>query len=159
MGIKGARAHHVGVIGAGACEESVHGMARRLGHEIGKRGWILVCGGLSGVMEGASRGCREAGGRTVGVLPGLDKETANPYIDIPLPTGLGQGRNLIVVRAADLLIAMSGGYGTLSEIALALKMNKPVIGLETWPDIPGVRYVSGPVEAVGLASEILSAPG
>ena len=116
----------------------------------------MVCGGMGGVMEGAARGCYEAGGMTVGLLPGLEKTSANPYIKIPIPTGLDEGRNLVLVRTADALISIAGGYGTLSEIALALKMNKPVIGLETWKDIGGVHYVSSPQEAIHSVTYILS---
>jgi uncharacterized protein (TIGR00725 family) len=114
----------------------------------------MVCGGLGGVMEGAARGCMEAGGVTVGILPGLERAAANPYIKIALPTGLGEGRNHLVVRASDVLIAIAGGYGTLSEIALALKMNKRVVGLETWENIQGVQYVSDPEEAIRNISEL-----
>ncbi len=142
------RPKHVGVIGAGECSDKTYQLARNLGSEIGKKGWILVCGGLGGVMEAAARGCTEAGGMTVGILPGLEKTSANTYIKIPVPTGLGEGRNLLVVRASDVLISVAGGYGTLSEIALALKINKPVIGLETWEDIQGVQYVSDHHEAI-----------
>ncbi|MBW2204066.1 MAG: TIGR00725 family protein, partial [Deltaproteobacteria bacterium] len=120
----------MGVIGAGTCPASTYGIAKDLGFEIGKRGWTLVCGGLQGVMEGAARGCSEAGGMVLGILPGLDKRSANPYITVPIPTGLGDGRNLLVVRSSDILVAVAGGYGTLSEIALALKAGKPVIGLK-----------------------------
>ena len=148
------RPKHVGVIGAGECSDKTYNMARHLGAEIGKKGWILVCGGLGGVMEAAARGCTEAGGMTVGILPGLDKASANLYIKIPLATGLGEGRNLLVVRASDVLVSVAGGYGTLSEIALALKVNKPVVGLETWDDIQGVLYVSDPEEAIQKISEL-----
>ncbi|MGD9039171.1 MAG: TIGR00725 family protein [Desulfobacteraceae bacterium] len=148
------RPKHVGVIGAGDCSEKTYQMARHLGARIGKKGWILVCGGLGGVMEAAARGCTEAGGMTVGILPGLDKTSANLYIKIPLATGLGEGRNLLVVRASDVLVSVAGGYGTLSEIALALKVNKPVIGLETWEDIQGVQYVSDAEEAIQKISEL-----
>ena len=150
------RPKHIGVIGAGDCSDKTYHMARNLGAGIGKKGWILVCGGLGGVMEAAARGCTEAGGMTVGILPGLDKTSANPYVKIPLATGLGEGRNLLVVRASDVLVSVSGGYGTLSEIALALKVNKPVIGLETWKDIQGVQYVSDPEEAVRLVEKLLA---
>ena len=148
------RPKHIGVIGAGECSDKIYQLARHLGSEIGKKGWILVCGGLGGVMEAAARGCTEAGGMTVGILPGLDKTSANLYIKIPLATGLGEGRNLLVVRASDVLVSVAGGYGTLSEIALALKVNKPVIGLETWEDIQDVQYVSDPEEAIQKISEV-----
>ena len=150
------RTEYVGVIGAGECPDTVYGLAKEVGYAIGKRGWMLVCGGLGGVMEGAAKGCHEAGGVTVGLLPGLEKISANPYITVPIPTGLGEGRNLVLVRTADVLISIAGGYGTLSEIALALKMNKVVIGLETWKDIRGVRYVSNPKDAIHSVDRILS---
>ena len=146
---------HIGVIGAGECSDKTYQLARHLGAEIGKKGWILICGGLGGVMEAAARGCTETGGITVGILPGLDKTSANLYVKIPLATGLGEGRNLLVVRASDVLVSVAGGYGTLSEIALALKVNKPVIGLETWEDIQDVQYVSNPEEAVRLVEKLL----
>ena len=147
---------YIGVIGAGTCTARIYSVARDLGFEIGKRGWTLVCGGLKGVMEGAARGCAEAGGMTLGILPGLDKRSANPYITVPIPTGLGDGRNLLVVRASDILVAVAGGYGTLSEMALALKADKPVIGLETWKEIPGVHYADDYLEAIQLISLSLS---
>ncbi len=148
------RPRHIGVIGAGECSDKTYQLARHLGSEIGKKGWILVCGGLGGVMEAAARGCAEAGGMTVGILPGLDKASANLYIKIPLATGFGEGRNLLVVRASDVLVSVAGGYGTLSEIALALKVNKTVIGLETWENIRGVQYVSDPEEAIQKIIEL-----
>ena len=101
-------------------------------------------------MEAACRGAREAGGTTVGILPGLDRAAANPYVDVALPTGLGEARNALVVRAADVVIAVGGGYGTLSEIALALKAGKRVIGLGTW-EIEGVEAVADPEAAVAAA--------
>ena len=146
---------YIGVIGAGDCSDTVEALARDVGFEIGRRGWTLVCGGLGGVMTAAARGCVEAGGTTVGILPGMERETANPYIQVALPTGLGAGRNLLVVRASDLLIAVAGGYGTLSEIALALKGGKPVIGLQTWEHIPGIQHVADPQEAVRAAASLL----
>jgi uncharacterized protein (TIGR00725 family) len=106
-------------------------------------------------MEAACRGARRAGGTTVGILAGIDREDANPYVDVALPTGLGQARNAVVVRSADALIAMGGGYGTLSEIALALRRGKPVVGLDTW-DIDGVRFVDGPDAAVKAAFDALT---
>jgi uncharacterized protein (TIGR00725 family) len=142
------RLMYVGVIGAGSCSDTVYELARDVGHAVGGKGWLLVCGGLGGVMEAAARGCVQAGGQTVGILPGLDRALANPFITVAIPTGLGEARNVMVVGASDVLIAIAGGYGTLSEIGLALKTGKQVIGLETWPDIEGVEYVSNPSEAV-----------
>jgi uncharacterized protein (TIGR00725 family) len=108
---------------------------------------VLVCGGLGGVMQAACRGAKEAGGTTVGILPGHDRGEANEFVDVAIPTGLGEARNALVVRAADALIAVGGGYGTLSEIALALKAGKRVAGLGTW-EIDGVERLATPEAAV-----------
>jgi uncharacterized protein (TIGR00725 family) len=147
------RSKYVGIIGAGECTESTYKTAQSLGFEIGRRDWILVCGGLGGVMEAAAKGCTEAGGTTVGILPGSKRDSANPYIRIALPTALGEGRNLLVVRTSDVLVSIAGGYGTLSEIALALKVGKPVIGLETWEHIQGIQYVSRLDEVIERINE------
>jgi uncharacterized protein (TIGR00725 family) len=111
---------------------------------------MVVCGGLGGVMEAACRGARAGGGTTIGILPGSDRGDANPFVDVAIPTGLGEARNALVVRAADALIAVGGGYGTLSEIGLALKAGKRVVGLGTW-EIEGVLAVDGPEAAVAAA--------
>jgi uncharacterized protein (TIGR00725 family) len=103
-------------------------------------------------MEGACRGANEAGGQTVGILPGPDKGQANPYVAIPIVTDLGHARNVLIVRSSDLLVAISGGYGTLSEISIALKLGKPVIGLGTWPNMEGIQYVTTPKEAMDAMS-------
>jgi uncharacterized protein (TIGR00725 family) len=129
--------------------------AEPIGRLVAERGAVLVCGGLGGAMEAACRGAKQAGGTTVGILAGIDREDANPYVDIALPTGLGQARNAVVVRAADAVIAVGGGYGTLSEIALALRHGKPVIGVDTW-EIEGVVFVDSPEAAVKAAFDALS---
>jgi uncharacterized protein (TIGR00725 family) len=121
-----------------------------VGRLLAERGAVLVCGGLGGTMEAACRGARGAGGTTIGILPGLDRADANPYVDVAVPTGLGEARNALVVRAADVVIAVGGGYGTLSEIALALKAGKRVIGLGTW-EIEGVARADGAEAAVAAA--------
>jgi uncharacterized protein (TIGR00725 family) len=125
-------------------------VAEEVGRLLARRGAVLVCGGLGGVMEAACRGASREGGTTVGVLPGLDRGAANPFVSVAVATGLGEARNALVVRAADALIAVGGAYGTLSEIALALKAGKPVIGLGTW-EIDGVELVEGPEAAVRMA--------
>ena len=104
---------------------------------LAERGVVLVCGGLGGVMEAACRGAKEAGGTTVGILPGADRDEANSFVDVAIPTGMGEARNALVVRAADAVVAIGGDYGTLSEVALALKAGKPVVGIGTW-EIDGV---------------------
>jgi len=122
----------IGVIGAGKCSPEEAAQAEEVGRLLGLAGVTLVCGGLGGVMEAACRGARKAGGSTVGILPGLDRSDANAFIDLALPTGLGETRNVLVVRAAQALIAIGGEYGTLSEIAFALRTRTPVVGLGTW---------------------------
>ena len=122
----------IGVLGPGAASAEVLTLAEEVGAEIGRRGAILVCGGLGGVMEAAARGARQAGGLTVGIVPGADAQEANEFIDVPVVTGMGEARNTLVVRSSNVVIAVAGSYGTLSEIALALKMSVPVVGLGTW---------------------------
>jgi uncharacterized protein (TIGR00725 family) len=144
----------ISVIGAGSCSEDIYRIAEEVGRLIAVKGAVLVTGGLGGVMEAASKGAEEAGGTTVGILPGFNKKEANRYVTIPITTGLSHARNVIIVRSADALIAVSGEYGTLSEIAIALKLGKPVIGINTWNDIEGVVRASSPKEAVKLAFEL-----
>lgn len=123
----------VGVIGESEFSDRTHeALAEETGRLIATAGYALVCGGLTGVMEAACRGARTADGLTIGILPGLDHADANPFVSVAIPTGLGQMRNVVIVLTADVLIAIGGGYGTLSEIGHALYYNKPVIGLRTW---------------------------
>ena len=147
---------HIAVIGAGDCSQEIYNLAKELGHMIAQREWILICGGLGGVMEGAAKGCYKAGGMTVGILPGGERDSANPFIHLAIPTGLGEGRNLLVVKASDVVLSIAGGYGTLSEIGLALKTGKPVIGLKTWPSIDGVDYVETPQQAIDMVGRYVS---
>jgi len=143
-------AYHVGVVGSGTCSAELYQLARKIGYEIGRHGWTLICGGLGGIMEGASRGCIEAGGMTVGLLPGFRKQEANPYIRTAIPTGLGEGRNFLVVRASDILVAISGGHGTLSEIALGLKTGRTVVGIRTFDHLEGIVRASTPEMVIKL---------
>jgi hypothetical protein len=122
----------VAVVGGGRCSAEESALAEAVGRGLAEAGAALICGGLGGVMEAACRGARAAGGLTIGVLPGVSAGDANPYVDIPLVTGLGEARNLLIVRTAAAVIAVGGEYGTLSEIAFALKLGRPVIGLNTW---------------------------
>jgi uncharacterized protein (TIGR00725 family) len=141
-------------VGPGDAAPDVAAAAESVGRELAGRGAVLVCGGLGGAMEAACRGAREAGGTTVGLLPGLDRRDANPYVDVAIPTGLGEARNALVVRTADALVAVGGGYGTLSEIGLALRTGKQVVGLATW-EIEGIEPVSSPRDAVDAVLERL----
>lgn len=122
----------IGVIGSSSTTPEEELLAEEVGKKLAERGIIIMCGGLGGVMNATCRGAKLAGGVTIGILPGTSKKDANPYIDIPIPTGIGEARNLIIIRASSSIIAISGGYGTLSEIAFALKLGIPVIGLKTW---------------------------
>jgi uncharacterized protein (TIGR00725 family) len=123
---------HVAVVGAGDASEDEQRQAELVGRALGEAGAVVVCGGLGGVMEAACRGAKSAGGTTVGILPGTTRSAANPFVDVAIATGLGEMRNALVVRSSDALIAVGGEFGTLSEIALALKDGKPVVGLGTW---------------------------
>ena len=143
---------YIGVIGAGECDAELGRLAEEVGRGIAEAGAVLVCGGMGGVMEAACRGAKAAGGMTVGILPGTDRAAANPYVDVPVATGMAEARNLAIIRTADALIAVGGSYGTLSEIGFALKAGKKVVGLRTW-DIEGIVRAATPEEAVRLAEE------
>lgn len=162
----------VAVAGPGAAGAGLQAMAQQVGAFLAARDVGVICGGLGGVMEAACRGARSAGGLTIGLLPGTDPTAANAFVDIAIPTGLGEARNILVVRAAVAVIAVGGEYGTLSEIAFALKIGTPVVGLATWqvppppadadwPSLPresaaarthgAFPMATGPAEAVSLA--------
>jgi uncharacterized protein (TIGR00725 family) len=140
----------IGVIGGSSPDKESRQTAFRIGQLIAEKGAILVCGGLSGVMEAASRGAKEAGGFTMGILPGNSLDDANIYVDIPVATGLGYGRNSLVAMNSDVIIAIDGQYGTLSEIAYGCIYRKKVIGMGTW-DVEGVIPVDSPEQAVDEA--------
>lgn len=144
----------VAVIGARSPEQALLREAETVGKLLAQRGAVLVCGGLGGVMEATSRGAKSEGGVTVGILPQNDAREANQFIDIPVVTGMGIGRNVIIARTADGLIAVGGEYGTLSEIAFALQTGKPVVGIRTW-DIKGVVPVDTGQEAVDTLFRII----
>ena len=144
----------VAVIGGRSTEKALLREAETVGKLLAQRNAVVVCGGLGGVMEAVSRGARSEGGLTVGVLPQNDTSEANQFIDIPVVTGMGIGRNVIIARTADALIAVGGEYGTLSEIAFALQLGKPVVGIQTW-DIKGVVSVDNGQEAVDTIFSII----
>ena len=147
----------IAVIGAGECDDAVTADAYQVGRLIAERGAILVTGGRTGVMEAASRGAHDAGGLVVGILPGLDPAEANQAVEFALPTGMGQLRNGLVISSAQAVIAVAGGWGTLSEIGFARKLSKPVVGLNTWILTPpgdadeSVVRAANPSEAVHQA--------
>lgn len=137
----------IAVIGGAVCTQEEAALAEEVGRLLAGHGAGVVCGGRGGVMEAACRGAAQVGGLTVGILPGLDASEANPWVQVAIPTGLGEARNALVAGAGEGVIAIGGEYGTLSEIALALKAGKRVVGLGTW-DIPGVHAVGDPAAAV-----------
>lgn len=147
----------VAVIGDGRCSKDEAEVAEAVGRLLAERGATVICGGLTGVMEAACRGVKSAGGLTIGVLPGEDRAAANPYVDIPIVTGVGYARNIAVVKSADVVIGVGGRYGTLSEIAYALQGDVPVVGLNTWrlsrarEDKDPLNRAHSPGEAVDLA--------
>ncbi len=122
----------ISVIGGSQCSQQQAKLAEEVGAEIAKCGAKLICGGLSGVMEASCKGARNAGGTTIGILPGTRREDANKYVDIPIVTTIGEARNVMVVCSGQAVIAIDGEYGTLSEIAHALCNHIPVIGMGTW---------------------------
>jgi hypothetical protein len=145
----------VSVIGGRTCSVEVEQIAQNLGKKLAKVADILVCGGLSGTMETTCQGFKAGGGLIIGIIPSYDKNEANPYLDIVIPTGLGLARNVLVVKSADVVIALPGEAGTLSEIAYALQFGIPIISLNSW-DIPGVIKVGTVDEAVEKARQILN---
>lgn len=154
----------IGVVGASKADPDMLRLAEEVGAEIAKRGAAVVCGGLSGVMEAVCKGARKEGGLTIGIIPSDNKADANQYVQIPIVTGMGMGRNVMLVKTADVVIAIGGEFGTLSEIAHALNMGKTVIGLRTWKlekahtrNIPNLIEVEEPKTAVEIALKTISA--
>jgi len=141
----------IGVIGTSEASNEEYKTAEEVGREIARRKGILVCGGLGGVMEASCRGAKSEGGLTIGIIPGSSKKEANPYVDIPIVTGISEARNIIVVRSSNAIIAIGGSFGTLSEIAFALKLEIPVIGINTWEVSTNIKKATTPKEAVDLA--------
>jgi len=152
----------IAVIGGNQCSKKEAQLAEEVGQELARRGATLVCGGLGGIMKAACKGASAEGGTTIGILPGNDSQTANPYVQIPIVTGLGEARNAIVVKSAQAVIAVGGSYGTLSEISYALKNSIPVIGLNSWSLSRSGRQdksiipAQNPVEAVDKALDSIT---
>jgi uncharacterized protein (TIGR00725 family) len=143
-------APYVAVVGPGEASPEEVDAAEQVGRGLAEAGAVVVCGGLGGVMAAACRGADAAGGLTIAILPGADRAAANEWARVVIPTGMGEMRNVLVVRSADAVIAVGGAYGTLSEVALALKTGVPVVGIDTWP-IDGVIAVDSPSDAVATA--------
>jgi uncharacterized protein (TIGR00725 family) len=151
------RTRLIAVVGGGHCSPHESDLAEEVGRRLAEAGFGVVCGGLNGVMAAACRGCAEAGGLTVGLLPGHDPAEANPWVRVPVATGLGEDRNALVVNSGEAVIAVGGEFGTLSEIALALQAEKTVVGLGIWKlemagvDLSGLLPARDAIEAVGMA--------
>ena len=151
----------ISVIGDGNPTEKISLLAEEVGRLLAKKGIIIVCGGLEGVMESVCRGAKKYGGTTIGIIPGIKASDANRWVDIPICTGMSQARNVIIATTGDAIIAIGGKYGTLSEISHALSINKPVIGLNTWnlsqiKNInPSIIKAKNPIDAVTLAEKAI----
>ncbi len=144
----------VAVVGGSDCTSAEAALAEDLGRRLAQRGAVVVCGGLTGVMEAVAKGARAAGGLTIGILPGSDARDANAYIDVPLATGMGEMRNALIVRVAGAIVAIGGGSGTLSEIALALRIGTPVVGLHD--NFAGLATLPRVADAAGAADWALA---
>jgi uncharacterized protein (TIGR00725 family) len=148
---------YVAIVGGARASAEEERAAEAVGHGLAAAGAIVVCGGRGGVMEAACRGAKEGGGTTIGILPGASRADANPHVDVAIATGLGELRNGLIVRAVDALVAVGGEFGTLSEIALALKAGKPVVGLGTWELARGGEPVDAIVRAVSADDAVARA--
>lgn len=152
---------YVAVCGPSEATDAEAARAEEVGRLLAGSGAVVLCGGLGGVMDAAARGARAAGGIVVGILPGETRTGANPNLTVAIPTGMGEARNALIARASDAVIAVGGGWGTLSEIALARKMGKPVIGLDTWEPVKrgspgeGITRADAPADAVAHAIELV----
>ena len=144
----------IAIIGSRDCNAQISRVAEQMGSMLAKSGYTIICGGLGGVMEAVCKGAKANNGTTIGILPGDDPNEANPYVDIAIATGMGVSRNLIIIRTATAVIAISGGFGTLSELAFALQLGKPVIGLGTWEVSDDVIAVSDPEGALEKLNEL-----
>ena len=149
------RQPYVAVVGAAIATDEEMAWAEEVGRRLAESGAVLVCGGLGGVMDAAARGCEAAGGTSVGILPGDFRAGASAHLTVTLPSGLGEARNTLVVRAADVVIAIGGEFGTLSEIAFALKMGTPVVGLESWR-LEREGMVGDPIQRAGNPLEAVA---
>jgi uncharacterized protein (TIGR00725 family) len=155
---------YVGVVGGRRCDAEIADFAFQVGRGIAEQGWILVCGGMGGVMEHACRGARSAGGVTLGILPGTSRSSGNPYLSCSVVTGIGEARNVLVVKSSQAIIAVDGSYGTLSEIALANAAGIPAVGLRSWRLDPDQNHgrglfttvVDSPSEAIRAVKSLVS---
>ncbi|MBN2227907.1 MAG: TIGR00725 family protein [candidate division Zixibacteria bacterium] len=144
----------IAVVGAGKCNKRMKDLAEQVGMTIAENGGVLVCGGLGGIMEAAAKGAKRKQGLTVGILPGNNRHDANEFIDVAIPTGIGEARNLVIIKTADAVVALPGKYGTLSEMAFCLKLNKPMVSLSAWNISDDIERYEDPTIAVRRALEL-----
>lgn len=150
---------YIGVSGPGEATSEQLRVAQEVGRLLGEAGHVVLTGGLGGVMAAASKGARAAGATVVGLLPGTDRSAANEYLTVALPTGLGELRNGLLVRACDVLICVPGGWGTLSEVSLAMRTGVPVVMIGEWAPVTPTAVVAGPAEAVATVAELVGGIG
>lgn len=149
------RPARIAVIGAGNCGRETLDKAARLGELLAEAGFEVLCGGLGGVMTAVCQGARSRGGRTIGLTPGESRHEANEFVEVPVATGMGQMRNFLVVLNGDVVVAVDGGAGTLSEIGHALKLGRRVVAMGAWSGLPGVIPAGSPEDAVRMVRKIL----
>lgn len=138
----------IAVIGARQCDQRLYDLAEETGNLLAKNGYAVICGGLGGVMEAVCKGAKASNGLTIGILPGENPADANPFVDIAIASGMGISRNLIIIRSSAGVVAINGGFGTLSELAFALQLQKPVIGIETWDVSDQIDCADNPAEVI-----------
>ena len=146
----------IAIIGARACDDEISQIAEQMGSLLAKHGYTIICGGLGGVMEAVCKGAKANNGTTIGILPGDNPDDANPHVDIAIATGMGVSRNLIIIRSALAVVAINGGFGTLSELAFALQLQKPVVGLGTWDVSDHIVTASDPDDAMQKLTKLLT---
>jgi hypothetical protein len=146
----------IAVVGASQCDEEIYSIAERVGELIAERGWVLINGGLGGVMEASARGARKKGGVVIGIIPQPDRTYANPYCSVVIATNMGHARNMVIVHSCDAVIAVNGEYGTISEIAIALKEGKPVVAIKPPVELKGMKVAESPEEAVEMVARLIS---
>lgn len=165
MSAQVVRQPRIAIIGGSVCSAREADWAHEVGRQLAQAGALIICGGRGGIMQAASRGASSAGGLVVGILPGESAAEANPFVSIPIVTGLGEARNVIIIRSAQAVIAIGGEYGTLSEIAFALRFGVPVVSLGSWQlTLPDGRpaplhLAASPEAAVQMALELAQAAG
>ncbi len=138
----------IAVIGARQCDQRLYDLAEEMGNLLAMSGYAVICGGLGGVMEAVCKGAKASSGLTIGILPGENPADANPFVDIAIASGMGISRNLIIIRSSAAVVAINGGFGTLSELAFALQLQKPVIGIETWDVSDQIDCADNPAEVI-----------